>query len=345
MPPNDDAANAPATISRLAFSILAGQTFGAGIRLGIADFIADDTKTPSEVAEHRQAHPEATRRLLRAWAAMELLQETEPDHFSLTAAGHLLRTDRERSAAVTARLFTDPLITEALRRLDHSINTGETAFDEVFGTDFFAYIEQQPEVSEMFHAAMGQGTSRVAQSIAGRYDASRFTHVIDIGGGDGTLLAAILDANPTLRGTVFDSADGAASTRDRLRERGLGGRSDVAIGDFFREVPPGGDLYVIKSVIHDWNDDQCASILDNIREAIAEDGRLLIIEPILPDVVDGSIPPLMYLSDMNMLVNVGGRERTRADFEELCRRSGFTITEVISGPETMGFSLIEAAAA
>lgn len=342
MDTNDDIAKAAATVTQLAFSIPAGHAFGAGIQLGFADMIADGTLTSSEIATRSGTQPQATRRLLRTWAALGLLEEPEPDRFALTVAGRLLRSDGRRSAQVTARMFTHPLITDAWRSLDRSIETGRTSFDETFGTDFFSYIGQQPAVAEMFHAAMGQGTSRVAPVIAREYDLSRFRHVVDIGGGDGTLVTALLRQRDTLRGTVFDTPDGAASTEEMLRDNGLTDRCDVVFGDFFASVPSGGDLYFVKSVLHDWSDEHCGTVLGNIRRVIPDDGRLLIVETVLPDTVDGSIPPYMYLSDLNMLVNLGGRERTRAEFDELCRASGFTVTDVRSGPDMMGFSLIEA---
>lgn len=337
----EEGAEASAVVSRLALSILAGHALGAGVRWGIADFIADGTKTSQEVAEHCRARPDAMRRLLRAWAAFGLLSESEMDRFVLTSAGQLLRTDRERSAAAVARLFTDPVITDAWRHLDDGIRTGRPVFDRVFGSDFFSYIEQQPDVSDMFHAAMGQGTGRVAAEVARRYDASRFGHAIDIGGGDGTLLAALLGENPGMRGTVFDASNGAVSASKVLRHNDFADRSAVVTGDFLQAVPTGGDLYLMKSVLHDWDDDRCEVILSRVRDAIDDDGRLLIIEPILPDVVDGTVPPFTYLGDLNMLVNIGGRERTRADFEELCRRGRFVVADV-SGGYPLGFSLIEA---
>jgi hypothetical protein len=157
------------------------------------------------------------------------------------------------------------------------------------------------------------------------------------------LLTAVLAHHPHLRGTVFDTADGAAQAPDTIRAAALSERCDVAHGDFFHAVRSGADLYVLKSIVHDWSDEEASRILRNCRSAIASHGRLLLIEPVLPELVPQNARAGIYLSDLNMLVNIGGRERTRAEFDELCDRSGFAVTRVQPLPEHVGFYTIEAA--
>ncbi|MEU6151816.1 methyltransferase [Actinosynnema sp. NPDC047251] len=165
-----------------------------------------------------------------------------------------------------------------------------------------------------------------------------------MGGGDGTLLTSVLSHCPTLEGVVFDTAEGVAQAAGTLDAAGLTSRCKVVAGDFFDSVPAGSDLHLIKSVMHDWDDDRAAAILTRCREALPEHGRLLIIEPILPDTVDpaGDAREDPYLSDLNMMVLVGGKERTRADFERLCDRAGFAVTGVVELPPHVDFSVIEA---
>ncbi|WP_245681954.1 acetylserotonin O-methyltransferase [Actinomadura kijaniata] len=344
-PNADEALRARGTMVGLVFGSMAAQVVAAAARLGLADLIGDGERTSAALARELDAHEQATLRLLRAMAALDLLTEREPGVFALTPAGALLRTDRPDSVDSFVRMFTDPAMLRAWEHLDHSVRTGRTAFDEVFGKDFFAHLKDDPELSARFNASMSQGTRLTAAALPGHYDFGRFRTVVDVGGGDGTLLAAILDAHPSLRGVLFDSPEGLAQAGKTLRDRGVAERCTLETGDFFAAVPPGGDLYLLKSVIHDWDEERAATILRHCREVIPDEGRLLIVEPVMPPVVDPSAPGLMYLSDLNMLVNVGGRERTRTDFATLCERAGFTLTEATPLPPQNAFHLIEAAPA
>jgi hypothetical protein len=173
-----------------------------------------------------------------------------------------------------------------------------------------------------------------ARQLPGAYDFSRFRTVADIGDGDGTPLAAVLRGQAGVRGILFDTEAGLAQADVTLTSASVADRGRAQAGDFFSSAPSGADRHLLKSVIHDWDDERAATILKHIRGVIPDDGRLLVIEPILPDTVDRSLAPPMYLSDLNMLVNVGGRERTRTDFEQLCTRAGFALTSVTPLPRT-----------
>ncbi|MFD7662833.1 methyltransferase [Streptomyces sp. NPDC059788] len=332
------------TLSRLLFGQLATYAVGAAVRLGIPDRIGAGTRTADDVAAACGTHPQATLRLLRALAALDLLTESEPGVFEATATGSLLRSDTPDSMAALARIFTEPVMTRARERMEDSVRSGEPSFDSIFGTDFFGHLAGEPELSEVFNTAMSQGTRLAARDVPSHYDFGRFTTIVDVGGGDGTLLAAILRAHPGPRGVIYDSAEGHAQAPAKLAAEGVADRVTLETGDFFASAPAGGDLYLLKSVIHDWNDDQCADILGHIRQVLPADGRLLIIEPVLTDTVRPGATALPYMSDLNMLVNVGGRERTRADFEHLCTTAGFKITSLTPLPAPALFVLIEAAA-
>ncbi|MFF2922402.1 methyltransferase [Streptomyces celluloflavus] len=329
-------------LAHVLYGAMAGQTIGAAARLRIADLIGDGERTADELAAECAAQPRAMARLLRALAGLGLLAERAPGCFTVTEAGTLLRSDRPDSVYSMVRMFTDPVMLRAWERLDDSVRTGETSFDGVFGKDFFGHLAEHPELSAEFNAAMSQATRDTAELVPAAFDFGRFTTVADIGGGDGTLLAAVLRAHPALRGIIFDSAEGLAQAGPKLAREGLDDRCSLVTGDFFATAPEGADLYLLKSVIHDWSDERCADILRHCRAVIPDGGRLLIVEPVLPPVVDPSQAGTMYLSDLNMLVNLGGRERTRDDFEELCRTAGFAVRTVTALPKPNPFSLIEA---
>ncbi|NGO73361.1 methyltransferase [Streptomyces boncukensis] len=308
----------------LLFGQMATQIVGSTVRLGLMDRIGDRERTVEDLAAECGTLPGPTHRLLRALAGLGLVSEVRPGAFAATSAGALLAEEHPHSQYDLARSFTDPLMTRAWDRLDDSLRTGGPAFDTVFGTDFFGYLKGQPELSACFNRAMGQASRGVAESLPHGYDFGRFRTVVDVGGGNGSLLAAILRAHPGSSGVVYDTAEGLGQAEETLREAGLGDRASAVAGDFFASVPEGGDLYLLKSIIHDWNDEQCATILRNIRDVLPPDGRVLIVEPVLPELANPDGGATAYLSDLNMLVNLGGRERTREDFAALCAASGLT---------------------
>ncbi|KUM72339.1 methyltransferase [Streptomyces curacoi] len=328
-------------IVRLAFGSMAAQTLRAAVRLKVPELVGDKPRPAAEVAVAAGAEPQPMTRLLRALAALGLLREHAPDSFSVTPAGALLDPAHPESLTSFVRMFTEPAIVRAWEHLDSSVRTGDIAFDTVFGTDFFSHLAQHPELSAEFNAAMSQAVSETAAVLPYAFDFGRFTSVTDVGGGDGTLLAAVLAAHPGLTGVVLDTTEGLAQAPRTLERHGLRERCSLVAGDFFRSVPAGSGLYLMKSILHDWTDDQAVTILRHCREVLPPDGRVLIVEPVLPE--SATADEVTCLSDLNMLVNVGGRERTREDFEEVCRRAGLTVTSVTPLPEAAPFWLIEAA--
>ncbi|MFG3280518.1 methyltransferase [Streptomyces sp. NPDC048111] len=341
-----DDTNDRGLIVRTAFGSMAAQTLRAAVRLKVVELIGDTSRRADDIATAAGTEPRATLRLLRALAGLGLLEESAPGSFAVTSAGRLLDDSRPGSLASFVRVFTDPVATRAWEHLDTSVRTGDVAFDQVFATDFFSHLAQHADLSAEFNAAMSQATKEVAAVLPHAFDFGRFTSVTDVGGGDGTLLAAVLTAHPALAGVVLDSAQGLAQTPGTLERHGLTDRCSPAPGDFFRSVPGGSDLYLIKSVLHDWNDDQAVTILSHCREVLPPAGRVLVVEPVLPGAaVTGSTASgdVTYLSDLNMLVNVGGRERTREDFAEVCHRAGLTVLSVALLEGATPYSLIEAA--
>ncbi|GGQ12276.1 methyltransferase [Streptomyces griseomycini] len=349
--------DAPATdltdrtlVARLIFGNMAAQTLRAAVRLRVAELIGDGRRRAADVAAGAGAAQQPMTRLLRALAGLGLLREHGPGTFSVTPAGALLDPGHPDSVASFVRVFTEPVITRAWEHLDDSVRTGDVAFDAVFGTDFFSHLARHPELSAEFNAAMGQATGEAAAALPYAFDFGRFRSVTDVGGGDGTLLAAVLAAHPGLTGVVHDTAEGLGRAPETLRRHGVEERCSLVAGDFFRSVPEGSDLYLLKSVLHDWPDDRAAAILAHCREVLPPGGRVLIVEPVLPDIVEtetgahAADEGVTYLSDLNMLVNLGGRERTRGDFEDVCHRAGLSLTSVTPLPEAAPYSLLEAVA-
>ncbi|MEV6175458.1 methyltransferase [Streptomyces sp. NPDC051954] len=337
-------------VVRLVFGTMAAQTVRAAVQLRVVELIGDKERLAADVAADAGAEAQAMTRLLRALAGLGLLVEHTPDSFSATPTGNLLDSRRPDSLTSLVRVFTEPAIARAWEHLDGSVRTGDVAFDAVFGTDFFSHLAQNPELSAEFNAAMSQAAGATAAALPFAYDFGRFTAVTDVGGGDGTVLAGVLDAHPGLTGVLYDTAEGLAQAGQALKRQGVRERCSLVAGDFFRSVPEGSDLYMMKSVLHDWSDDQAVTILSHCRAVLPDGGRVLIVEPVLPEVVDTGTDAhaaddgITYLSDLNMMVNLGGRERTRKDFEEVCRRAGLSVTSVTALTEAAPFSLIEAVA-
>lgn len=332
-------------VAQLVFGSLAAQTVRAAVRLRVMELIGDKERSAAEVAADAGARPQPMTRLLRALASLGLLREHTAGFFSVTPAGAILDPGRPGSITSLVRLFTEPAVLRAWEHLDDSVRTGDVAFDAIFGKDFFSYLKDVPDLSAEFNAAMGQAARATAAALPRAFDFGRFTTVTDVGGGDGTLLSAVLREHPALTGVIYDTEEGLAQAAAALERHGLTTRCSLVAGDFFRSVPKGSDVYVMKSILHDWPDEQAASILRRCREVLPPAGRVLIVEPVLPEVVDTGTAGLTYLTDLNMMVNVGGRERTRPDFENLCHEAGLSLTAVTPLAQADPFCLIEATAA
>ncbi len=329
-------ADPAAALMRLLWGYTSTGLTVAALRLGLPDRLADTARTSAELAAETQTHEPSLNRLLRALSSIGLTSEVEPGRYRLTEVGALLRRGAPDSRYAVAMVSTDASVVDGWRDLAHSVRTGVPAFERAYGTGFFDYLTGNPELSALFNASMGDGTQDTADAIAKHYDFSRFPIVVDVGGGNGTLLAAILAAEPAVRGIVFDSPQGVAEAPSALRAAGVADRCDVVGGDFFAEVPEGGHLYLLKNIVHDWDDERAARILANCRRAMAQGGRVLLVESVLPARVDPAGPPDPYLMDINMLVNFGGRERTEAEFHTLLRAAGFVpgpATPVAGGPD------------
>jgi hypothetical protein len=302
--------------------IIAAQAIYAAAKLGIADLLASGPKTIAELASDSGAHPPALERLLRALGTLEMFALTTDGRFCNTPLSETLRSDHPQSQRDGALFLPAPFLWRPLGELYESVRTGEPAFERIFGQHFFEYLGAHPADAAIFNAAMTQGISWTTPALLAAYDFSRFRQLVDIGGGEGALLRDILAATPKLQGVLFDLPAVVAGAREILTDT-IAARCQVVGGSFFDSVPEGADAYLLKGVIHDWPDDAAAGILRNARRAMRSDSTLLLIEGI----VDSAARPTGLL-DLLMLV-IGGRERTEADFRALVAAAGFSLTRII----------------
>jgi O-methyltransferase domain/Dimerisation domain len=338
-------ASPPIELMKLIRAGRVAQSVSVAARLGVADQLAEAPRRAEEVAEAVGAHPGALYRLLRLLAGVGVFAERGDGAFALTSLGELLRSDAEGSMRDLAMVLESSFWRAAWTNLIETVRTGEAAFDHTHGQHLFDYLRDNPEDAAVFDRAMAGVARQVVAAVLDVYDFGRFRRVIDVGGGNGALLAAILARQPAARGVLYELPEVAARATGLLAASGVADRCDVVEGDFFESVPAGGDAYVLARVIHDWDDRAALRILANCRAAMAEDARVLLVEAVLPDgsePADGNESLLAKLWDMEMLV-IGGQERTEAEYRELLSQAGLQLLRVV--PSTSAYHIVEAAAA
>jgi SAM-dependent methyltransferase len=310
-------------------------------KLGIADFLKDGPRHYEDLAKDTHTHGPSLNRVMRLLASVGIFEEREGGKFALTPMGELPRTGVPGSMRSSVLLFAGIGIQDAWKELEYCVQTGEPAFrkNSPDATPFTAF-EQNPEQARIFDEAMATFAPMTAAAIAASYDFSSFRRLVDIGGGNGSLLIGILKANPHLHGIVFDLPHAAEKARAKIAEAGLQPRCEAVGGDFFEEVPTGADAYIIKHVIHDWNDDRATAILRAIHRAVPPGGKLLIAEGVYPPRIDQSDAGRgAAANDVNMLVSTGGRQRSESEFHSLLAAAGFKLTAII--PTLARLSIIE----
>lgn len=295
-------------------------------KLGIADLLKDGPRNCSGLAAATHTHAASLQRLLRLLASAGVLAETEDGDFHLTSIGELLRSDAPESQYRQAMLFAGPYQQRAWSRLLDIVQTGKLPSSRAF----FPFLEENPEEAAVFHAAMAAKTESVKNAFLAAYDCARFSTIVELGAGYGSLLRAILKKNVGQRGILLDLAPLLEPAREYVRRDGLADRCEVVAGDFFGVLPRNADAYILKNVIHDWDDGQCTAILSNIGQAMAPNGTVLLIEMVAPRLPGDPWSEVIAGSDLNMLVNTGGRERSEADFEGLFEDAGLELTKIVS---------------
>lgn len=323
------------------FGYMVSQTIHTAGRLGIPDSLHGTPRTIADLAERTGAHPPTLLRILRALAALGIVTESEPDHFALTQLGEPLASTSPHSLHATADIYCDEVIWRSWGHLLHSARTGGPAFEHVYGMHPFEYFAQHPRLAVTFNQAMSETTRALSPLIVAGYDFGPFSTVVDVGGGEGTLMSALLAAHPALSGVLFDSATGVRDAPAVLKEAGITDRCQIVEGDFFTSIPGGGDLYLLKQIIHDWGDQQSLTVLENCRKAISPGGRLLLIEYVVPETAQ-AMPVDVALLDLTMLVVGEGKERTAAEFESLLGSAGFSLAGISDTLGPTQFRIIEA---
>ena len=328
---------------RLGIGHYVSRALDLATRLGVADLLAKGPRDHRELADESDSNPAALRRVLRLLASVGVFDEGEDGRFSLTPMGELLRDDVPGSMRAAVMLFTSTGIQDSWRELEYCVRTGEPAFrKDAPDADPFAAMAADPEQAAIFDRAMATFAPQTAAAVAAAYDFSVFETLADVGGGNGALLAGILAANPKLHGLVFDQEHVVPRAAAHLAELGIADRCAVVGGSFFESVPAGADAYLLKHVIHDWDDERAAQILANCRAVVPEEGRLLIVEGVYPARIDRSLESKgAAANDVNMLVCTGGRQRSEAEFESILASAGFRLSRIV--PTLAPVSVIEGA--
>jgi hypothetical protein len=293
--------------------------------LGIPDLLANGPRSSGDLADATGSNPEALHRVLRALTAVNVLREVEPQMFMLTDLGALLRSDVPGSRNAWAKFMARPPMWNAWGALLHTLKTGENAFQHVHGKSTWHFRAEHPEESAIFDAAMRENSAGLIEALVAAVDFSRFAHIVDVGGGDGTLLAGILANHPEATGTLLDQPHVITRANAVFAQAGVAGRANAVGASFFEHVAAGGDAYLLKHILHDWHDADALTILRNCRQAMAGSARLIVVERIVEvDAADADT----LLSDLNMLVNAGGRERSLDEFRAMFAQTGFALDRI-----------------
>lgn len=345
MNPSIDRGTADSAVLDLVVGFWSACAVATAARLGIADHLAQGPRTAGEVAEALRTHggirvdAGALFRLLRALGALGFLARARDERFSLTALGERLRSDvpGSRRALIASELDTAHYLPWG--RLEESVRTGQPVFEKVFSMKAWEYYrDRNPEEGRLFSANMTAMSRIETQGILAAYSFAAARCIVDIGGAHGAFLAAALQQAPQARGILFDQAQVVAEAGEVLKGFGVADRVQCIAGDFFHELPRSGDVYLLKHILHDWDDADCVRILARVREAMAPDGRVLVAELPLPD--EGEASPMGAMLDLNMLVMLGGRERTAAEYSALFEKAGLRLLRVV--PTSSPIALIEA---
>jgi len=317
-------------ISRLLFVVA---------KLGVADVLVEGPMSVEAIAEKVGAHPAFLRRALRALASVDVFAEGASGRFRLTPLAQTLRSDQPDSLRAFALMIASDYNWKAWNILEQAVTRGVNAFEEANGAPFFKYLEQHPHEDQIFSASMAGLSAMENAAIAKAYRYGQLRRLVDVGGAHGHLLATILERHPELQGVLYDQPQviAQALVDSYLNAPEVRARCEAVGGDFFVSVPAGGDAYIMKYILHDWDDERCVRILKNCRNVMVPDGRVLAVEYVI---APGNRADWAKLVDVNMMVTLGGRERTREEFHDLFARAGLRLKRVI--PTESPLSILEA---
>jgi hypothetical protein len=311
----------------------------AACRLGLPDLVAANPADSAELAARTRTDADAMRRFLRGLAAWGFFAEDGDGRYSATDVSEAFRSDRPGLRNMTLMLSEEayPIWGDLL----YSLRTGKPAFDHVYGKSRWEKLAEDAEDAAQFNAAMVEVSRRVARELVAAYDFSSARTVVDVGGGNGALLAGVLSGNPHLHGILFDLPAGLAGAPVAMEAEGLSDRVEIVEGSFFETVPGGADVYLLKSIVHDWDHEHAVQILSTCRVAMTPASRLLLVERLVPDrVTDGDVELSTVMSDLHMMVLLGGRERTTSEYAFLLESAGLRLSRTVAMPSE--FYIVEA---
>jgi hypothetical protein len=326
-----------AQLMEMIFSPVAAQSLAVAAKLGVADLLKDQAKSADELAQSLDVKARPLYRLLRALASVGIFAEDQSRRFHLTPLAEPLCSNAPDSVRDFAIYFGADWHRRVWSELGYSVQTGLPAFEKIYGKPFFDYMAENPEPAQVFNNAMTSSSASDSAAVVNAYDFTGINKLVDVGGGHGALLEAILANNPQMNGVLFDAPYVVAGARDIFATHGVSGRCEAVGGDFFASVPAGGDAYIMRHIIHDWNDEGALTILKNCHQAMTENGRLLVVEIVIPE---GNTPSLGKFLDLAMLVLVNSFERTAAEYNTLFAQAGFKLTRIV--PTASPHSVIEA---
>jgi hypothetical protein len=319
-------------ISRMLTGYWITQALYVAAKLGLADLLKDGLKSTDDLAAATQTHPRALYRLLRALASVGVFAEHDGHRFSLTPLAECLRSEPGSQRALAIMVGEEHY--HAFAELLYSVQTGKTAFDKVYGLPVFDFLSKHPEKAKVFDEAMVGVHGRETAAMLEAYDFSGIGVLADIGGGNGSVLSAVLQKHPKMRGILFDLPGVAERAKANIQASGLAGRCQVLTGSFFDSVPGGADAYLMRHIIHDWDDEKSTRILKNVHRTMGKEGRLLVVESVI-----GREFSFGKLLDLAMLVIPGGAERTEGEYRRLYEHAGFRLTRIV--PTKAEISVIE----
>jgi hypothetical protein len=312
------------------------QSIYVAAKLGIADLLKDSPKSCDELATATGTNAPSLYRVLRALASLGVFAETELNHFTLTPLAACLQSDVPNSFRAFVIMLGEEHY-QAWGEFMHSVQTGGSSFEHIYGMNLFEYYAQNPESAKIFDESMTNLSVIHSAAITASYDFSSIQTLVDVAGGEGLLIASILKSNPTLKGVVFDQPHVIERAKRFLEVEGLLERCQQAAGNFFESVPEGGDAYILKYIIHDWDDERAIAILKQCHKVMPDNGKLLVVEKVIPP---GNQPSISKFFDLHMLaVTSGGRERTEAEYRALFEKAGFKLTRIV--PTQREVSIIE----
>jgi len=304
-------------------------------KLRLADLIKDGPKSIDDLAAATNTHAPSLFRVLRALASVGVVTQ-DGNRFGGTPLSDTVSSDAHGSIRAFAMTELGEEHYPAWGELLHSVQTGGIAFDKAFGEPIWEFFAKNPENAQIFNDAMSGLTAQANEALHAAYSFSGINKIMDVGGGHGGLITSILQKNPGMTGILFDAPEVIAGAKEKIETSDIADRCEMVAGNFFQSVPAGADTIILKWIIHDWNDEQSVSILKNCHRALPENGKLILVEAVVPET---SEPHFSKFIDLNMLVITGGRERTEAEFRKLYEDSGFKLTRVV--PTESPFSVIE----